>query len=252
MIFRICLFTFCAVVANVALPQDAPTGDLKIKFVFKGDVPKPKPVKAANCGKGNLVDESLVVNLENKGIANIFVYAYTGRGGAKFPVKLSDKTHTLANKDCRFEPHALLMRAGDKLKVTNPDPVGHNVSLSFFVNKAINVVVPPGGFTLIDGITKREPVASPVACNIHPWMKAQILVVDHPFAALSDKNGELTIKNLPVGKKMVFRASHELGTFKNEIYVNGKKDKWKRNNFEVKIKKGMNDLGTVEVPAANF
>ncbi len=51
---------------------------------------------------------------------------------------------------------------------------------------------------------------------------------------------------------MVFRASHESGTFKNEIYVNGKKDKWKRNNFEVKIKKGMNDLGTVEVPAANF
>ena len=186
MIFRICLFTFCAVVANVALPQDAPTGDLKIKFVFKGDVPKPKPVKAANCGKGNLVDESLVVNLENKGIANIFVYAYTGRGGAKFPVKLSDKTHTLANKDCRFEPHALLMRAGDKLKVTNPDPVGHNVNIPFFENTPVNIAVPSGGFVHVEGISKGEPSVTPVACNIHPWMKARILVVDLSLIHISE------------------------------------------------------------------
>ena len=66
------------------------------------------------------------------------------------------------------------------------------------------------------------------------------------------QTGEVIIKGLPAGKKITFRAYHERGTFKNQVYVDGKKEKWSKNNFEIKIKEGMNDMGVVEVPVGEF
>jgi len=107
-------------------------------------------------------------------------------------------------------------------------------------------MIPAGQATTVE-LKKAEPAPIPIDCNIHPWMKSYILVLDHPFAAVSDENGEMTIKGLPVGKKLVFRVYHEAGAIK-EVSIDGKTEKWKRSRFEVEIKEGMNDLGTVIVP----
>jgi hypothetical protein len=66
--------------------------------------------------------------------------------------------------------------------------------------------------------------------------------------AVSDENGELTIEDLPVGQELTFRAYHEAGLL-NELVINGKKESWKRSRFQVEINAGMNDMGTVEIPA---
>ena len=76
-------------------------------------------------------------------------------------------------------------------------------------------------------------------------------MLDHPFAAVSDDDGVLEIKGLPVGDEIVFRANHENGTLK-EVIVNGKETEWRSNKFEVEIKAGMNDMGTIEVPVEAF
>ena len=160
--------------------------------------------------------------------------------------------HTLWRiENCRFEPHVVICQVGDTLKVTNPDPVGHNANLKFFENTAQNFMIPAKQEKSVL-LEKAEPALIPVECNIHPWMKANILVVDHPFAAVSDDDGNLEIKGLPAGDKIIFRASHDSGTFRDEIMINGKKDSWKSNKFEVEIKAGMNDLGTVEMPPSAF
>ena len=234
----------------------AETGDLKIRFVYGGDPPSPKPIVADKdadfCGKHNLVDESLIVNAENKGIKNVVVYVYTGSRGTDLPPQQPAKaTHTLANDKCRFEPHIVLCQVGDTLKVTNPDPIGHNANLKFFNNTAQNFMIPAKQEKSVE-LTEAEPALIPVECNIHPWMKANILVVDHPFAAVSDDDGNLEIKGLPAGEEIIFRAWHDSGSFRDEIFINGKEDSWRSNKFEVEIKAGMNDLGTVEMPPSAF
>jgi plastocyanin len=243
-------------IATPALAEDK-TGDLKITFKLKGDAPTVKDINVdkdvAFCGKFGLKDNRLIVNKENKGIANVVVYVYTSsRGGTKLPKMDPPKnTHVLANKNCMFEPHVLIAQAGDTLRVTNPDDVGHNANLGFLNNDAQNFTIPAQQEKSIV-VKLAEPAPIEVACNIHPWMKARLLVLDHPFAAASDENGVLTIKGLPAGDEVVFRAYHEVGTFKNEIYINGEKEKWKLNRFEVDIEPGMNDLGVVEVPIGEF
>ena len=79
----------------------------------------------------------------------------------------SGNTHTLANENCRFEPHILITQTGDKLKVTNPDPVGHNANMNFFNNRAENLMIPAGQEQLVS-LDKAEPAPIPIDCNIHP------------------------------------------------------------------------------------
>lgn len=233
------------------------TGDLKITFKLKGDAPERGKLDVNKdveyCGKFGLLDERLIVNKENNGIANVVVYVYTGsRGGTKLPKMDPPKNkHELANQNCRFEPHIVIAQAGDTLTVSNPDTVGHNANLSFLKNTALNFTLAAGAKKDVE-IKQAEPAPIPVACNIHPWMQAKLVVLEHPFAAVSDENGELVIKGLPAGEEIVFRAYHEAGTFREEIYINGKKDEWKLNRFELDIKEGDNDLGVVEIPVDQF
>ena len=237
---------------SIASAQE--TGTLKIRFEYGGT---PKQAERVNvdkdidfCGKHDLMSETLVVNQENKGIKNVIVYVYTGRGGVKLgKVPPGGKTLTLANDKCRFEPRVVIAQTGDTLKVTNPDEVSHNANLQFFNNRAQNLMIPAHKDALIP-LVKAEPAPIPVVCNIHPWMKANVLVLDHPYAGASDDNGELTISGLPVGK-LVFRANHESARIK-DVEVDGKATSWNRSRFEIDIKPGENDLGTVVIPAGSF
>nr|WP_153555850.1 methylamine utilization protein [Roseimaritima sediminicola] len=226
-------------------------GDLKMQFVFDGDVPAPAPIDVnrdtAFCGKHDLTDESLVVNPKNKGIKNVVVYVYTGRGGSDLPDSPEkNDTHELANEDCRFEPRVVLTQVGDTLKVTNPDPVGHNANLNFLKNDAKNLMIPASQEKDVE-LEESEPAPIPVECNIHPWMRAYVVVLDHPYAAVSDEDGNLTIKGLP-NEELTFRVWMEAADGAlSEVEVDGKTQEWKRNRFEVDIKDGVNDLGVVKI-----
>lgn len=240
----------------VATPASAQeTATLKMTFKLKGDAPKSNPIQPnvdkAFCGQFQIPDETLIVNPDNQGIKNVIVYVYTGRRGTELPeMKLEAKTHTLANENCRFEPHVVIAKKGDTIKVTNPDKVGHNANFQFFNNKQENLTVPAGGEVKVE-LKDSEPAPIPVACNIHNWMKAQLVVLDHPFGAVSDENGVLEISGLPVGQEIVFRANHENGSLK-DVIIDGKEESWRSSKFEMELKAGMNDMGVVEIPADAF
>lgn len=238
---------FCLLSASPAL-----AGDLKIRFEYGGDAPAPAAIDVNKdveyCGRTKLMNERLLVNAKNKGVKNVVVYVYTGRGGSKLDeVPPAKNTLTLANDKCRFEPHIVIAQTGDTLKVTNPDAVGHNANLGFFNNKQQNFTIPAGQEKEV-ALEESEPAPIPVDCNIHPWMKSFVVVLDHPFAAASDENGDLIIKGLPEGEKLVFRAYHEAGAIK-EVKIDGKDEEWSRSRFEVEIGPGMNDMGTVVIPS---
>lgn len=238
------------VVAHAA-PVTAQTGDLKVRFQYGGKAPAVSGLVINKdvefCGKDTVLNERLLVNPDNQGVKNVILYVYTGRGGSKLdPVAPVNQTHELANNKCRFEPHVVIAQKGDTLKVTNPDAVGHNANLVFINNVQQNFTVAPGQEKLVE-LTEAEPAPMPVECNIHPWMKAWVVVFDHPYVAASDENGELLIKGIPVGKQ-TFRVNHEAGSIR-QVSIGGKDEEWKSSRVELDIKPGLNDLGTVIIPA---
>jgi len=241
----------------VGLAHSQETGTLKARFVYGGAAPVPEKINVNKdngfCGLFPLASESLVVDKESKAIKNVVFSVYTGRRGSKLdPVERKPKTVTLSAVSCRFEPHVLCLQAGDTLELVQRDPVGHAANLSFFINPASIGFINPRGPKVLK-IDKAEPGPIPVTCNIHPWMRAYLVVLDHPFVSVSDDQGHIEIKDLPVGNELVFRLFHEsLPRAIPELVIDGQNVPVDRNLIRLMIKPGMNDLGTIVIPAAAF
>lgn len=256
---RLIAFITLLVLSASSLPAQAQWGTIKGRFVFDGAPPAAKAISvtkdAAFCGKHDLKDESLVVNEENKGIANVVLTLYLARGD-KAPTPHPDyaKTATdevhLDNQNCRFEPHVVLVRTSQTLVVGNKDAVGHNTKIDTLSNTPINPIIPANG-ELKHKFTDEERIPSLVSCSIHPWMNARVVVKESPYMAVTDADGNFEIKNLPVGD-WTFLAWHEASGYVQEVKLGGKATKWARGRFEQSVKEGDNDMGDILIAPAAF
>jgi hypothetical protein len=234
-------------------------GDLKARFVLDGAIPAPKKLDITKdqefCGKHNLVDEGLVVNSANKGIANVVVFLYLAKG-AKPPTAHESYASSAKsevpfdNMNCRFEPRVVTLRTTQTLLVGNKDPVGHNTNITTLSNPGQNVLIPSNGSAKMN-FGAVESLPSKAACNIHPWMTAYVVIKDHPYMGVSDKDGNLVIKNLPVGK-WTFQFWQESSGYLTDVVVDGKKTAWARGRAELEIKQGGTDLKEIKLTPSLF
>ncbi|WP_437228250.1 carboxypeptidase regulatory-like domain-containing protein [Planctomicrobium sp. SH661] len=225
-------------------------GSVEGQIILDGDVPAPQflvkkgdtTVKdAAVCAKDGVPDDSMAFDPETKGIANVFVYL------PKAPSKIHPDLKASAEKEvvfdqlgCNFLPHCLIVRTDQDVVCKSSDAVAHNLHTNPFSNTAQNFIVQPNdqtGTPVKMAIAERNPVK--VQCDIHPWMGAYWLVLDHPYAAVTDKDGKFKIDNLPEG-------THEFRVWNSKA---GNIDK----KLVVKVKAGETTTVPVKkVPLASF
>jgi hypothetical protein len=223
------------------------------RFVYDGKAPTPKDIdrsKDPNC-KVKLTEEDLLVD-DKGGLANAVVTLRT-KGVPVNPAYESSAKDVveLDNKNCRFEPHVVIVRTTQTLALKNSDPTGHNTNIASISNDAINPILAAGADPLMHKFAKPEVRPVKVGCNIHTWMGAWVIVRSDPYAAVSDKSGTFTIKDLPAGKDLEFNLWHEkAGYLKNASFKGGKSDT--RGNFKIKLKPGDNDLGDIKVSGSIF
>jgi hypothetical protein len=99
----------------------------------------------------------------------------------------------------------------------------HNVNCQAKVNKPFNFAQTTQGQVNPRVFDKAE-LAVKLICNVHPWMSGYVHVFDHPFFAVSDKDGNFTIKgDLPDGKYTVEANHLKSGTVTGEVEVQGGK-----------------------------
>jgi plastocyanin len=147
--------------------------------------------------------QQVVVN-ENGTLQNVFVWVKTGLEGKKFEVT---KNASLNQKGCIYRPHVIAMQAGGTISVSNGDPLTHNVHPLPKVNREWNKSQTSGASDIKRKFARQE-IMLPVKCNIHPWMRAYINVVSHPFFAVTGEDGSFEIPGLPPGTYTV-EAKHE-------------------------------------------
>jgi hypothetical protein len=226
-------------------------GDLEGTIVYKGKAPTPAAIKVDKdpqfCGKHKLVDEQIVANATGGGLANVVVYLFDTAKPKIHPdyEKLAGQEIVIDNENCRFAPHTATLWTKQKLVIGNKDPVGHNTKADFFNNPAaaFNITIPTGG-KIEKQFMAAEASPAKLECSIHPWMSSYLLIREDPYAAVTDKDGKFTIKNLPVGEH-TFKVWHQNG-FLSNVTVNGKAATWTRGAMKFTIKPGMNSLGKVE------
>ena len=248
-------------------------GDFKGTVTYGGEAPAATKVAVTKdvefCGKHNLVNEALVVNPDDQGVANVIVYMYLKKSDDAPPIHESYQESAEAevpfdNLNCTFSPRVVLLRTTQKLVIGNKDPVGHNTKITCLENGEMNPIVPgesqldPKQFPAVE----RLPVD--VSCSIHPWMKGYLVVKDNPYFAVTDENGRFEIKNVPAGD-WVFQFWHEESGYLNlaEAAIDGgdlkvksmpkkaQKD-LKKGRLAVAMTSAGYDIGSAVVPAAVF
>ena len=157
--------------------------------------------------------EEVVVN-PNGTLADVFVYVKAGLEGKNFePPK---EPVTLDQKGCVYRPHVVGVRAGQAISISNSDPTTHNIHPMPKVNREWNQSQPPKGGNLEKEFSRTE-IMIPVKCNVHPWMRSYIGVVDHPYFAVTGDEGTFELKGLPPGEYTVEAWHEKYGALEQKV-----------------------------------
>jgi Carboxypeptidase regulatory-like domain len=202
----------------------ASAGDISGKVTLKG-TPKPEiPIDLGDiCGKlhaGEKVTTGHFVVGPDQGLANVFVYI---KEGAK-STPPAGESPLLDQKGCLYEPYVLGVVAGQPLKIRSSDPFMHNVHAMPKVpgNKEFNFAQAVQGQVNEKTFEKPEVLVR-MKCDVHPWMFAYVGVVEHPYYAVTGKDGSFKISNVPAGNYTV-EAFHLKAGAKTEKVTVGASD----------------------------
>jgi hypothetical protein len=210
------------------------TGTLKGKVTFKGSKPDLAQVNKdlltqmekadkAHCIEG--ASESEITQQkwrisDDGGLANVVVWIMPQDNKTQFfKVDQSKKTWpdqvVIDQPHCAFIPHVAVMftqhydptkkkteKTGQTLLIKNSAKTNHNTK------------TPEDNFTIPAGDQREYKISSvnqpfPINCNIHPWMNGYVWAFEHPYAVVTDKDGNFEIKNVPVGATVRLKAWHE-------------------------------------------
>jgi plastocyanin len=140
----------------------------------------------------------------------------------------------LVQKNKSFQPHLLVVPIGSSVDFPNRDPFFHNV-FSLFDGKRFDLGLYEAGTS--NSVRFDRVGVSFLFCNIHPEMSAVVVAVDTPYYGQSNREGILTIANLPDGK-------YELRVW----YERSLPEDLKALTRIVTVSSATKDLGSISIP----
>jgi hypothetical protein len=212
-------------------------GDITGKVKLKGTAPAERPISFGQseptCGplhKGKpLTTRHYVVGADH-GLGNVFVYI---KEGAK-PTPPPGEGPTLDQVGCEYQPFMMGVQAGQKFKIKNSDPFMHNIHAMpkpGSGNKEFNNAQPVP--MVSEKVFDKPEVLLKMKCDVHEWMFAYIGVVDHPYFAVTDKDGSFKLSNVPAGDYTI-EAVHVKAGRKTQKVTLGASDS-KTADFELEV-----------------
>ncbi|MCA9251771.1 MAG: hypothetical protein KDA54_11615 [Phycisphaerales bacterium] len=208
-----------ALVAMIAQPVLA-GGGVKATAKFDGERPKRTVLKMdadQYCAKANekkVGSEEAIVSKEGM-VKNVIVYVKDGLGDAEFEVP-TEKAE-LNQQGCMYHPHVQALQAKQPMIVKNSDATLHNIHSFAEKQKAFNFAQPKQGDE--KEVTFSRPEIVKVKCDVHPWMSAYIGVFDHPFHAVTEKDGTCELADLPPGEYTLAAWHETFGEVEQKVTV---------------------------------
>ncbi len=176
-------------------PPEPPPAALRGTVKFAG---RPMPRKRIRTGglpglpPEGIFRDDLVLDAESN-VRWAFVYVKAGLEGRSFPPP--SEPVMLYQTEYRYDPHVLGIQVAQAVEVRNLDQEDHSTHVNLGFCRGL---VPRGHREILQ--FSHPELMVPVSCNIHPWMRAWVGVLDHPFFAVTDAEGKFEIGNLPAGK----------------------------------------------------
>lgn len=166
------------------------------------------------CGD-TLANQTILVG-SSKGIANAIV-TIEGITVGK-PIPPVDSVF-VTNRACQFVPRVQVVQVGSRVDIRNDDDVLHNVHATLGETETLfNIALPTKDLRVRKDFSK--PGLVQIACDAgHTWMRAYVLVTDHPYHAITGDDGSFTIADVPPGTYTVKVWHEAMGTQTREVVL---------------------------------
>ncbi len=185
---------------------------------YSGKAAAPKKLAVTKdtqvCGKTEHMDESLIVGA-NGGIKDAIISLKGIKGGKGLDALGAN--FVLDQKGCLYSPHTFIVPINVPVKILNPDGILHNIHTYSKKNAPFNKSQPQFKKEMTATFTAAELITA--KCDVHGWMSSNILVVDHPYHALTDAKGAFTIKDVPPGTYTAEIWQEKLGAKSAQVTV---------------------------------
>jgi len=200
-------------------------GDVQGKAVLRGTPPPEKVVDLSGFDEVRRAYPELVGRLRTRhyrvsadgGLANVFVYVKRGLEGRSFPISIN--TPLLDQTQAGFYPYVLGVRTNQTFLIRNSEPYLDTVHALPKVNREFNIAQPARGMVSAQQFEKPE-VLIRLKCEVHPWEFAFIGVVEHPFFAVTEEDGQYRLpRGLPAGKYVLEAVHPKAGRQTREVEV---------------------------------
>jgi hypothetical protein len=231
------------------------------KFMDNMQTAEFKECHAANAEPWETKDQKWYIG-DGDGLENAVVWLAPPEGYTGYKLTSDDldsekagwkKEKKIDQPHCAFRPHVSVLFAqyrddagklketGQKLVLVNDAVVQHNTKITDAGGYDAGLI-PPGKTAKPVPMMDFKPStkqAYTVNCNIHSWMTAYVWSLDHPFAAVTDKDGKFEIKNAPAGVDLHLMVWHESESKPRDLgKVKLEKDKnYDQKDVEVEFKK---------------
>jgi hypothetical protein len=199
----------CSAQSNYQIVSVGNAGTISGTVKWSGTLPRPltfpitKDPAVCDPESHKRVDlERLIIGADG-GVANTVVYVKNISSGKAMDIPAARRS--LNQKQCRYEPHILLVPQSTAMEMRSSDAVLHTVHM----DGAATYNLP---FPFSDQVVSRPMNTSGLVnlkCNGgHVWMNAEVFVIPHPYYAVTSTDGTFRLSDVPPGQYQLV-AWHE-------------------------------------------
>ena len=192
--YRIPLVLVCVPFLAGVLAAQSATGTIAGVVRYAGVVP---PSQRITLTDGQiLLHNDIVVHAKSKGLRDVAVVL---EWKEKVPADAKAIPVLIDQRDMIFVPRVVTVQEGRKVRFENNDLYNHAVNaLSIHPENVFNVTTPSGQPFEHKFKWQKNPIQ--IGCVLHNWMRAWVILAQHPYHAVTDAAGSFKIANVPVGK----------------------------------------------------
>ena len=204
-----------------ATPIDpATTGTIAGHVTFAGEPPPESELRLAGDAACATAHEGPVragdVRVKDGKVENAFVWLKDGLGNLVF--ELPKEAVVIDQRGCIYQPRFAGAQTGQEIKFLNSDSTLHNVHTLPKNSSPVNFGMSRKGTDRSIRIAKPEVMVG-IKCDVHPWMRAYIGVLDHPYFMLTGADGAFRIEKVPAGDYTLGAWHERFGTREAKLKV---------------------------------
>ena len=184
-------------------------GTLKGRITLSGQVPRVRSfhlIHSPNIefcsrisdGRGHRLLFDFTVS-QNRGLKDTIIYLANVEKGKPF----SPKMQTFHIDRCRANRYVIGARNGENILVENTDPIQHEIATyevrNIYSDQTSNRPLPEKSSQVRSVFVREGANEFIIKCNLHPFLQTHAYLVQNPYYAVSDSEGNFSIENVPPG-----------------------------------------------------